>query len=233
MRRADRMIKIVHFLRRRRRAVTAKRIAEEFDICTRTVYRDIQELMDSGVPISGEAGVGYLIDKEYYLPPITFDAEELEAIGLGISMVRQWTDEGFAHKAQSAFDKIQAVLPAALQGDLQQITTYATPTEISLPWSVSFSELRECIRKKQKIKITYRDEKVRTSTRTLRPVALIFASPVWMLAAWCEKRNDFRHFRLDRIVSMSVCTDIFEAEPDKNINAYMEYEKACRAEFSE
>ena len=142
-------------------------------------------------------------------------------------------DEGFAHKAQSAFDKIQAVLPAALQGELQQITTYATPIEISLPWSVCFSELRECIRKRQKIKITYRDEKARTSTRTLRPVALIFASPVWMLAAWCETRNDFRHFRLDRIVSMSVCTDGFEEESDKNISAYLKYEKACRAEFSE
>ena len=113
MRRADRLIKITHFLRQRRRAVTAKQIADAFDICTRTVYRDIQSLMDSNVPITGEAGVGYMIDKQYYLPPITFDADELEAIGLGISMVRQWTDNKFADSAQSAFDKIQAVLPSS------------------------------------------------------------------------------------------------------------------------
>lgn len=88
MRRADRLIRIVHFLRGRRLAVTAKRISEEFEICTRTVYRDMQDLMNLGAPISGEAGVGYIIDKQYYLPPVTFDTEELEAIGLGISMVR-------------------------------------------------------------------------------------------------------------------------------------------------
>ena len=157
MRRADRLIKLVHFLRRRRRAVTAQRIADEFDICTRTVYRDIQDLMDSGAPIRGEAGVGYVIDKQYYLPPITFDTEELEAISLGISMVRQWTDESFATKADNAFEKIQAVLPAELQGELQQITTWSMPAQDALPWTVSFSSLRECIRVRRKIHIEYRD----------------------------------------------------------------------------
>jgi len=146
MRRADRLIKITHFLRQRRRAVTAQQIAEAFDICTRTVYRDIQCLIDTNVPIKGEAGIGYIIDKEYYLPPITFNADELEAIGLGISMVRQWTDDKFADSAQSAFDKIQAVLPTSLQGELEQITTYTVPTQCPKTWSISFSELRECIR---------------------------------------------------------------------------------------
>ena len=153
MRRADRLIKLTHFLRQRRRAVTAKRIAEEFGICTRTVYRDIQDLIDSGAPIKGEAGVGYVIDKQYYLPPVTFDADELEAIGLGISMVRQWTDEKFSEKANNAFEKIQAILPAHLQGELQQITTYSISTRPELPWTVSFSELRECIHTRRKIYI--------------------------------------------------------------------------------
>ena len=145
MRRADRLIKITHYLRQRRRAVTAKQIAEEFEICTRTVYRDIQCLMDSNVPIKGEAGIGYMIDKQYYLPPITFDADELEAIGLGIDMVRQWTDNKFAEKASSAFEKIQAVLPSNLQGELQQITTYAIPTRPPVPWSVSFSAITNAL----------------------------------------------------------------------------------------
>ena len=108
MRRADRLIKITHFLRQRRQAVTAQQIADSFGICKRTVYRDIECLMDTGAPIRGEAGVGYTIDKKYYLPPITFDADELEAIGLGISMVRLWTDDRFAEKANSALEKIAA-----------------------------------------------------------------------------------------------------------------------------
>ena len=101
MRRADRLIKIVHYLRRMRHAVTAKKIGEDFDICQRTVYRDIQDLMNSGVPIYGEAGVGYVIDKKYHLPPVMFDPDELEAIALGINMVKNWTDETFAEKATS------------------------------------------------------------------------------------------------------------------------------------
>ncbi|MFQ3244231.1 MAG: putative DNA-binding transcriptional regulator YafY [Arenicella sp.] len=227
MRRADRLIKITHFLRQRRRAVTAKKIAEAFEICTRTVYRDIQCLMDAGVPISGEAGVGYLIDKQYYLPPITFDADELEAIGLGISMVRQWTDNKFASKAESAFEKIQAVLPSSLQGELQQITTYAIPTRPPIPWIISFSELRECIRTRRMIRITYTDEADQNTTRTLRPLALFFFSPVWLLASWCEKRNDFRNFRLDRIQGWRICEDIFEDDTNKNLTAYMAKNEDC------
>jgi len=227
MRRADRLIKITHFLRQRRRAVTAKQIAEVFDICTRTVYRDIQCLMDSGVPIMGEAGVGYLIDKQYYLPPITFDADELEAIGLGISMVRQWTDDKFAGKADSASAKIQAVLPAKLQGELQQITTYAIPTRPPMPWTVSFSEIRECIRTRRKIHIVYTDESNHVSNRILRPLALFFFSPVWLLACWCEKREGFRNFRLDRIQSLTICEEFFEQEQDKTLTAYMAQDQSC------
>ncbi len=227
MRRADRLIKITHFLRQRRRAVTAKQIAEAFDICTRTVYRDIQCLMDSNVPIMGEAGVGYLIDKQYYLPPITFDADELEAIGLGISMVRQWTDDKFAKKAENAFETIQAVLPTNLQGEMQQITTYAIPNRPLVPWTISFSELRECIRARRKIRIMYIDEDKKDTTRILRPLALFFFNPVWLLVSWCEKRNDFRNFRIDRIQSLTVCEEVFEDETNKNLIAYMARDETC------
>ena len=221
MRRADRLIKITHFLRQRRLAVTAKQIAEAFDICKRTVYRDIQCLMDTGAPITGEAGVGYTIDKRYYLPPITFDADELEAIGLGISMVRQWTDDQFADKAVSAFEKIQAVLPASLQGELEQITTFAVPNRPKIPWKVNFSELREFIRRRQKVDIAYSDEKQHKTSRTLRPLALLFFNPVWLLVAWCEKRGDFRNFRIDRIQGLSIIDETFDDDPGKNLAAYL------------
>jgi len=222
MRRADRLIKMTHFLRQRRRAVTAKQIAEAFDICTRTVYRDIQCLIDTGAPITGEAGVGYTIDKRYYLPPITFDADELEAIGLGISMVRQWTDRQFADKAASAFEKIKAALPANLQGELEQITTYAVPTRPKVPWTVSFSGLREYIRIRRKISIVYSDQQKQVTTRTIHPLALLFFNPVWLLVGWCEKRQDFRNFRLDRIQSLELEEAIFTDDPSKNMAAYME-----------
>lgn len=221
MRRADRLMKIVHFLRQRRRAVTAQCIADTFGTCTRTVYRDIQSLMDSGVPITGEAGVGYMIDKQYYLPPITFDQDELEAIGLGISMVRQWTDDNFANKARSAFDKIQAVLPAELQGEWQQITTHAPRTSVPIPWKVNFSELRECIRSRHKIDIVYSDEAQQQTRRIIQPLGLFFFTPVWLLVSWCELRQDFRSFRIDRIEQLKVFGDKFEDNPSQNLMAYL------------
>ena len=227
MRRADRLIKITHFLRQRRQAVTAQQVAEHFGICKRTVYRDIQVLMDSGAPIRGEAGVGYTIDKQYYLPPITFDAEELEAIGLGISMVRQWTDDQFADKADSAFEKIKAVLPASLQGELKQITTYTVPTRLKVPWTVNFSDLREYIRKQRKIVLEYCDENQQQTTRTIQPLALFFFNPVWLLAGWCEKRQDFRNFRLDRIQQLTTTDEFFADDPNQNLAAFMAQIDGC------
>lgn len=221
MRRADRLIKITHYLRQRRQAVTAQQIADRFNICKRTVYRDIECLLDTGVPIRGEAGVGYTIDKKYYLPPITFDADELEAIGLGISMVRQWTDDQFAAKADSALAKIAAVLPANLQGELRQITTFAVPNRPPVPWTISFSELREYIRARSKVSIAYVDEKTNQTHRTIRPLALFFFNPVWLLTGWCEKRQDFRNFRLDRIQSLTSDGQVFMDEADKNLSAYL------------
>lgn len=227
MRRADRLVRIVHFIRGRRQAVTAAQIAKEFEICKRTVYRDIQDLMNAGTPISGEAGVGYIIDKRYYLPPVTFDADELEALGLGISMVRQWTDDRFAAKADSAFARIEAVLPTDLQGELAQITTYSVQMAPELPWTVSFSDLRESIRARRKVAITYRDELARETRRTLRPLALIFCSPVWLLASWCETRRDFRNFRLDRIAALDCLGDVFVDDPDRNLAAYKAQDAVC------
>jgi predicted DNA-binding transcriptional regulator YafY len=227
MRRADRLIGIVHFLRAQRQAVTAARIGEAFEICARTVYRDVQDLMTSGVPISGEAGVGYVIDKRFYLPPIAFDRDEMEAIALGISMVRQWTDARFADRADSALARIQAVLPAPLQGELQQVTTYARPTAGMPPWQDIFSPLRESIRARRKVDILYTDLQDIRSARRLHPLALVFFSPVWLLAAWCELRGDFRTFRLDRITGLQDAGEGFADTPGRNLAAYRAREPGC------
>lgn len=221
MRRADRLIRLVHYLRRMRRAVTANKIAEDFGICRRTVYRDIQDLMNSGVPIHGEAGVGYIIDKKYHLPPVMFDPDELEAIALGVNMVRNWTDEQFAIKAASAMDKIQAVVSENLLHELEQLSTYSLPSAAKIPWQVSFSDIRECIRRKQKIAFTYIDLKEKTTKRRVRPLSLVFFGPVWILVTWCEKRKDFRNFRLDRIKNLKITDENFRDKKDKNLAAYI------------
>lgn len=220
-------MKITHYLRQHRQAVTANQVAEHFSICQRTVYRDIQSLMDAGVPIRGEAGVGYTIDKKYYLPPIAFDADELEAITLGISIVRQWTDERFAAKAESAFEKIQAVLPATLQGELQQITTFSVPNRPPVPWTVEFSDLREQVRRRRKVQLNYADEQQRATNRTVWPLALLFFNPVWIVTAWCELRQDFRNFRLDRIRKLTTSGEHFDDVPGKNLAAYLARVRDC------
>ena len=230
MRRADRLMGIVHFLRERRQAVTAERIAEEFEVCTRTIYRDMADLMASRVPVRGEAGVGYTVDRRYFLPPVAFDRDELEAVALGAAMVRHWTDGGFAAKADGALTKIRAVLPSELQGEMDQITCYAiplAPDAPDLPWSVSFSRLRECIRERRLVRVAYTDGEGRGSRRTLRPLALVFASPVWLLAAWCEKRQAFRNFRLDRMSALRPSARTFADEPDKDLAAYRRQDAVC------
>lgn len=221
MRRAERLMGIVHYLRRMRHAVTARKIAEDFGICRRTVYRDIQDLMNTGVPIYGEAGVGYIIDKQYHLPPVMFDPDELEAIALGVNMVRNWTDEAFATKATSAMEKIQAVVPGSLLRELEQLSTYSAPSAARIPWQVSFSGIRECIRNKYKINFTYTDLKDRTTERKVRPLSLVFFGPVWLLVSWCETRRDFRNFRLDRITDLKITKDIFRDEKGKTLAAYL------------
>lgn len=221
MARAERLNDIVHHLRRMHQAVTAQHLAETFEVSLRTIYRDIQSLIDSGVPINGEAGVGYMIDKRYHLPPIMFDADELEAIALGIGMVGNLTDEQFAKKAQSAYKKIQATLSAPLIQELQQISTFSAPSHYKLPWEVNFTQVRECIRRKHKVQFCYLDLKQQTTERTIWPLALVSFSPVWLLAGWCELRRSFRNFRLDRISDFKCLDDRYPAEKDKNLSAYL------------
>ena len=221
MRRADRLIKIVHYLRRMRQAVTARQIANHFEICQRTVYRDIQDLMNSGVPIYGEAGVGYIIDKQYHLPPVMFDFDELEAISLGIKMVQTWTDERFSQVAESALEKIQAVLPESRLNDMRQLTTHSEASHSRMPCEVSFSEVRECIRSRRKIEFHYTDLNEKTSNRTIRPLSLVFFGPVWLVIGWCELREDFRNFRLDRMAELVIPGATFKDEKGKTLKAYL------------
>lgn len=221
MRKADRLNDIVHHLRRMHQAVTAQTLAETLEVSLRTIYRDIQDLVDSGVPILGEAGVGYVIDKKYHLPPIMFDADELEAIALGIGMVSNWTDEKFAEKAQSAYRKIQATLPAQLINELHQISTFSAPSHYKIPWEVNFTDVRECIRRKHLVSFTYLDLNDQQTQRVIRPLALISFSPIWLLAGWCDLRGAFRNFRLDRISEFTKLDTRYKDEKDRSLATYL------------
>lgn len=129
MRRADRLFQLVQFFRRRRQAVPARVVAEHFGVCTRTIYRDLEYLAASGVPIRGETGVGYRLDSKYFLPPITFSLEEFEAISLGISMVRSWTDDEFALRADDALKRIRDSLPNSAADPSRELALFAVPSD--------------------------------------------------------------------------------------------------------
>lgn len=220
-RRSDRLFRIVNFLQGRRRAVTAARIAEEFGITPRTIYRDIQDLMVSGVPIYGEAGVGYVLDKGFTLPPVQFDIEELETLVLGLSMASSWTDEATAATARQALGKINAILGARQREALQGVALFAPQSTQKIPWTVDFSALRLAVRTHQKIHIRYKDEHDRSSERTVRPLAMAFFGSAWLLLGWCELRTDFRNFRLDRIEGMDILPKTFCDEPGKRLHDYL------------
>jgi len=220
MKKTERHFKIINYLQGRRRAVVAQTIAEECEVSVRTVYRDIKEMMVSGVPISGEAGVGYLLDQGYHLPPLSFDVEEIETLVLGMAMVSNWTDEKMGRSARSALDKIKRALPEQALEALYGTALFSFRSSLYVPWTVDFSQIRTAIRQHNRLHLDYQDEKGSSTKRMIRPLAMAFFGPVWLVLGWCELRQDFRHFRLDRILSMKVEDDVFPEEKGKRLRDY-------------
>ena len=198
MRRADRLFQIILYLRRRRFA-TARDLAQALEVSERTIYRDINELTCCGIPIDGEAGVGYRLRHDFDLPPLMFDREELEALRLGARMVKTWADADLARSASYALAKIEAVLPADMQHSPSAI--YAPRHD---PYPVQLvGRLRHAINDSWKVHFCYARADGAQSERTAKPLGLFYWGRVWTLVAWCELRNDFRHFspRQDESVS--------------------------------
>lgn len=197
MRRADRLFAIVQMLRGRR-LTTARQMAERFRVSERTIYRDIQELALS-VSIAGEAGVGYTLSKDYDIPPIMFDADELEALVIGARMVGAWGSPSLSEAAERALEKIRGVVPAARRVQMEATQIFAPDFHISKRIGPAFEALRQAIRDRTVMHLQYSDESGRNTARDIRPLALHFWGERWTVAAWCEKRRDFRLFRLDRM----------------------------------
>lgn len=201
MSRSARLLDLIQALRRRRRPVPAARLAEELGVSERTIYRDIATLIGQGAPIEGEAGLGYVLRPGFTLPPLMFGNDEIEALVLGLRWVAERGDEMLGAAAEDALAKISAVLPKDLREAFGDAGLLAGPGEPIPPLQIDLAELRRTIRDERKLRIVYLDAGGERTERTIWPFALAFFDRVRVVAAWCETRQDFRHFRSDRIVS--------------------------------
>lgn len=217
MRRADRLLRIVQILRRHSQPLRGIAIAEELEVGLRTVYRDITDLMTNGVPIRGEAGVGYVLEKGYDLPPLMFNADEIEAIMLGLHFVAGRGDDTLKRAVKDAVAKIGVVLPQDLTPLLNETALIVPPNWKHVEDKVDLSAIRRAIRGQRKISLTYCDERANISRRVIWPLAISYLDEVRIVVSWCELRQDFRHFRTDRI---AVC-DVADEKYKQNRNALM------------
>ncbi|MBA8735385.1 helix-turn-helix transcriptional regulator [Chromobacterium violaceum] len=206
MARSERLLALLQLLRRYRRPVTAQTLADELDVSVRTVYRDIASLQLQGADIAGEPGMGYQLRPGFLLPPLMFAEEEIEALVLGMRWVEKRADSRLAGAAGNALAKVAAVLPDDLRRRLEDETLLVGPA--AAPGiAVDMAALRDAIRQQRKLVLSYRDVNGGDSRRVVWPFALGFFEKVQVLAAWCELRQDFRHFRCDRILRCESAED--------------------------
>lgn len=220
MRRADRLFEIVQTLRGRR-LTTARQLAEWLGVSERTIYRDVADLAASGVPIDGEAGVGYRIRPGFDLPPLMFSFNEIEALTIGARFVESWGGPGLAQGARSALAKIATVLPADKRAALESTRLFAPDFFIDPLHGQRLEAIRQALAQRNVVQFDYADGGGKTSQRRARPLALYFWGRAWSLAAWCELRADFRNFRLDRIGALTLLPERFADEPGRRLQDFV------------
>lgn len=203
MRRADRLFQIVQLLRGGR-LVTAAQLAEKLEVTPRTIYRDVADLMSTGVPIEGEAGVGYIMRDGYDLPPLMFTEAEIVALVAGARMMQVWGGAAMAEGATEAIVKIEAVLPERLRQRVNAVGVNAHDmNDISPKVRQLIDQIERASYEKRRLTIAYRDESDAATTRTVRPLGLWYWGKVWTMVCWCELRAGFRMFRIDRIAEIT------------------------------
>ncbi len=229
MRRADRLFQLVQLIRGRRLS-TAEYLATRLEVSVRTVYRDVADLQAQGVPIEGEAGVGYRMKPGFDLPPLMFSHAEAQALVAAVRIAQPRIDAALGAHAEAALSKILAVLPSAARAAAESLAVYAPPVGPDSATRQRLETLRLAAEARQKIHIEYLDLKERSSERTLRPLGCFFWSEVWTLAAWCERRENFRNFRVDRIQRLELLEERFRDEPGKTLPDLF---RATESEMSE
>ncbi len=231
MRRADRLFQIIQILRRSTRPVTAMRLAEELEVSKRSVYRDVADLIGQRVPIRGEAGLGYVLDRDFDMPALMLTPDEIEAAVLGAQWVAGKGDAVLAGAARDLVAKIATAVPERLRPFFAEPSIGAPPGLAMAPDGLDIARVRLWIRSGRKILIRYRDEHLRESERTIWPTLIGYAEAVRLLAAWCELRRAFRHFRTDRIVAADFLDDRHGCRPGElraQWTGYMEAERGIR-----
>jgi len=204
MARARRLLDLIEILRRHRYPVTGAALAEQLCISLRTLYRDIALLQEQGADIEGEPGLGYVLRPGFMLPPLMFSEEEIEALVLGSRWVADRTaDERLSAAARNAVAKIAAVLPADLRDTLDATALMVGPRAAPTAGETGLPHIRQAIRDERKIIIAYQDAEGTPSSRVVWPFAVAFFEHVRIICAWCELRKDYRHFRVDRIVTLT------------------------------
>jgi predicted DNA-binding transcriptional regulator YafY len=234
MRRADRLFRIVQFLRLGR-LLTAQALAEKLQVSQRTIYRDVQDLQLSGTPIVGEAGVGYTIRRDYDLPPLMFTRSELTALVLGARLVRAWGGAENVIAATQALQRIEAVLPADLRSELDSILLYAPGYKMPQHLRKRLDALHAACLARQAITFNYAKEDGERSSRSVRPLAMVFWSGVWTLTSWCELRDGFRNFRMDRMEDVMVLERTFVQRRGQRLEDYLKIVRSAeeRGSFGE
>jgi predicted DNA-binding transcriptional regulator YafY len=220
MRRADRLFQIIQILRRSTRPVTAGKLAEELEVSKRSVYRDVADLIGQRVPIRGEAGVGYVLARDFDMPPLMLTPDEIEAAVLGAQWVAERGDPVLAAAACDLIAKIAAAVPERLRPFIAAPTVGAPANNAAARDGLDIAQTRAWIRAGRKIRIRYRDQHDEDSQRTIWPVIIGYAETVRLLAAWCELRQDFRHFRTDRIVAAEFLDERHGARPGDLMNRW-------------
>jgi predicted DNA-binding transcriptional regulator YafY len=223
MRRADRFFLIIHALRGRRTALQARQLAQTLGVSQRTVYRDVADLQRSGVPIEGEAGVGYVLRKGSDIPPLMFTADELEALVVGTRFVRAFAGARLADSATTALLKIEAVLPSALRERAAHTRIFAPVwrDQHQLDFAAMIDRLHAAIVANHVLQLNYRDESGRVSARAVEPLCLSFWGGAWTLGAWCRLRGDFRNFRPDRMDTCEPTGEVCAEAAERNLASYL------------
>jgi predicted DNA-binding transcriptional regulator YafY len=227
VRRADRLFRIVQYLRGRS-LTTAQQLAHWLQVSERTIYRDIRDLSTTGTPIEGEAGVGYRLRGSMDLPPLQFELEEIEALVLGARMVEAWSGPQLGAAAVAALAKVASALPADRRRWLETSRAYVPAMHIPKQIGERFEKLRAAIRERNVVEFVYADDKKQLSHRSVRPLSLYFWGEHWTLGAWCELRNDFRSFRVDRVIRLKVSDRAFKDETGKRLSDFLAAQGATR-----
>lgn len=225
MRRADRLFQLVTVLRAGR-LNTAHQLAQHLGVSVRTVYRDVDDLRESGVRIEGEAGVGYRLARDHALPPLVFDVLEIEALVLGARLLERTGDRELVLAARRALDKVDAVLPEDSRARLRDTAVFAPiyrQGEVEMgavPRDAPIiASLRRALRERRRVRLSYADGQGAESERTIWPLGLFWWGEVWSLGAWCELREGFRIFRLDRVANAMALDETYPERPDRDLAA--------------